>query len=178
LNKTQIAKKFSRILMNTFDKADIRGVLKGLTIFSTIIDSSKELRLLFASRIFTDDEKTQALKTMISYLKISHHTEKFLKLIIAQGHLRAIKEIIKASTDAYNERMKKIKAIVISPVKLEENHTAKLKSVLKTMTEKDVEIEGQVDPLLIGGFIVRVGSNVYDSSLRGQFRLLRTELTK
>jgi ATP synthase F1 delta subunit len=178
LNKNQSAKKFSRLLINTFDLKDIPGILDGIRGFSKLIDSSKELRLLFLSRIFTEHEKEQALKVLLSRLKVSQKTEKFLKLIIAQGYLNAIKEILKASVDAYNEKLKRIKAVVISPIALEENHIHKLKHALKSMTKREVDIDSQIDSSLLGGFVVKVGSTVYDSSLKGQFRLLREELTK
>ncbi len=178
MNKSQIAKKYSRALINTFNVADIGGILEGLQIFSKMIDANKKLKPLFTSRIFADDEKAQALKTLLSHFKISQHTEKFLKLIIMQGHLSALKEIIKASVNAYNERLKKAKALVISPVALEKTHVDRLKKVLKSMTQKEIDIESQIDPSLLGGFIVKVGSTVYDNSLRGQFALLKEELTK
>ena len=46
------------------------------------------------------------------------------------------------------------------------------------MTKRDVDIDSKIDPALLGGFIVKIGSTIYDSSLKGQLRLLRTELTK
>jgi F-type H+-transporting ATPase subunit delta len=161
-----------------FDIADIEGIIEGLQLFSKVVDSSRELRLLFTSNIFSDEEKSLALKTLLSYLGVSEQTEKFLKLIIMQNHVNAIKEIIKASTIVYNERLKKVRALVISPVTLEKNHIENLKSTLSTLTNRSVEIDSQIDPSLLGGFIVKVGSTVYDSSLKGQFRLLRAELVK
>jgi ATP synthase F1 delta subunit len=95
-----------------------------------------------------------------------------------QGHMPAIKEIIKASVNAYNEKLKKQTAVVISTVTLEERYISRLKSALKAMTQKDIEIESEIDPSLLGGFIVKVGSTVYDSSLKGQFRLLKADLLK
>ena len=178
MNKSRIAKKLSRSLINTYDISDVSGILKGLQIFSRVIDSSRELKLLFSSRIFTDNEKVQALKILISHLKVSRQTEKFLKLIILQGYLPALKEIIKASTDAYNEKLKKASALLISPVALEQSHIDRLKNALRDLTKRDVDIDSKIEPSLLGGFIVKVGSTVYDSSLKGQLRLLRTELTK
>jgi ATP synthase F1 delta subunit len=177
LNKTKIAKRYSRSLISTFNVADIKGVIEGLQTFSKVINVNRELKLLFVSRIFSDEEKERALKTLLSHLKISQQTEKFLKNIIIQGHVSAIKEIIKALIDAYNEKLKKMTALVISPVVMERAHVERLKSALKVLTERDIDIESQIDPSLLGGFIVKVGSTVYDNSLKGQLQLLRAELT-
>ncbi len=178
MNKNQIAKKYSRSLINTRETADIPGVLEALHIFSRLMDANKKLRILFASQLFTDDEKGKALESVISQLKITAQGKKFLRLIIMQGHMPAIKEIIKASVDAYNEKLKKQTAVVISTVTLEEGYISRLKNALKVMTQKDIEIESEIDPSLLGGFIVKVGSTVYDSSLKGQFRLLKADLLK
>jgi F0F1-type ATP synthase delta subunit len=53
-----------------------------------------------------------------------------------------------------------------------------LKNALKNITKMDVEVENQVDPSLLGGFVVKVGSTIYDNSLKGQLRLLKAELMK
>lgn len=178
MNKNQIAKKYSRALINTCETADIPGVLEALHIFPMLMAADKKLRILFTSQLFTDDEKGKALEPVISQLKITAQGKKFLRLIIMQGHMPAIKEIIKASVDAYNEKLKKQTAVVISTVTLEERYISRLKNALKAMTQKDIEIESEIDPSLLGGFIVKVGSTVYDSSLKGQFRLLKDELTR
>lgn len=178
MNKNQIAKKYSRALISTYDIAEVPGVIKGLHIFLKLTEINKEVKLLFASRIFSDDEKDKALKTILSHLKAPRQTEKFLRLIIMRRHLLAIKEIINASTAAYNERLKKMKAMVISSVTLEQSYIDRLRNILKTQTQCEIDIENQIDPSLLGGFIVKVGSTVYDSSLKGQFRLLKDELTR
>lgn len=178
MSKTQIARKYSRTLINTFDISALPAILEGLQAFSKLLDISKKLKIILGSRIFSEGEKDKALKTLLPHLKISQQTEKFLKIIIMQGHLFAIKEIIKASLAAYNERLKKATAFVISPVILERNHIDRLKNVLKLLTRREIDIESQVDPSLLGGFIVKVGSTIYDNSIKGQLRLLRTELTR
>jgi len=178
LNKPQIAKKYSKALISTYDTALIPGILEGLYTFQKLTGADKRLKLLFASRVFSDDEKNKALKILIQQIKATQETEKFLKLIILRGYLPAMKEIINASVSAYNEKLKKTTAVVISTVALEKNYTDRLKNALKNMTKREVDIDSQIDPSLLGGFIVKVGSTVYDSSLKGQFRLLRAELMR
>jgi F-type H+-transporting ATPase subunit delta len=165
-------------MINTCEVSEIPEVLEAFQIFSRLMDADKKLRLLFTSQLFTDDEKGKALVSVFSQLKISGQGEKFLKLIIMQGHLAAMKEIIKASISAYNDRLNKQTATVISTVALEKGYIERLKKTLEAMTQKDIEIENETDPSLLGGFIVKVGSTVYDSSLKGQFRLLKSELLK
>lgn len=178
MNKNQIAKKYSKALLGSVEISKIPVVIEELKAFSQLIDTNRKLKLLFAGQIFSEAEKERALGALLPGLKLSSHTEKFLKLIIVQGHLAAIKETIIASINAYNERQKKATAVVISSVPLDKNYTERLRIALKAMTQKEVDVESQVDPSLLGGFIVKVGSTIYDSSLKGQLRLLRAELMK
>jgi len=178
LNKNQIAKKFSKALLSSADISEIPTVVDEIKAFADLLEKNRKLKLLFAGQIFSEDEKEKAFTSLLPLMKMSAQTEKFLKLIIRHGHLSAIKEIIIASIDIYNEKEKKATAVVISPVTLDTSYTDRLKAALKELTKKDVDIESQVDPSLLGGFIVKVGSTIYDSSIRGQLRLLKAELMR
>jgi F-type H+-transporting ATPase subunit delta len=178
LNKHQIGKKYSKALISSVEMSKVPVVIEELKAFSQLVDTNRKLNLLFAGQIFSEDEKGKALGGLLPRLNLSSHTEKFLKLIIIQGHLAAIKEVIIASIHAYNERQKKASAVVISSVALDRNYTERLKIALKAMTQREIDVESRVDASLLGGFIVKVGSTIYDSSLKGQLRLLRAELMK
>ncbi len=178
MNKNQIAKRYSRILINTVDVSGIAGAIEGFKVFSGLVDANKKLKTLFVSRIFTEEEKDSALKELFLRLKITREAEKLLRLIIQQGHLSAIKEIVQASVAAYNEKLKKMTAVVVSPATLTAKHIERLKQSIKAFTHRDIEIESQIDPSLIGGFIVKAGSTIFDSSLKGQLRLLKAELMR
>ncbi|MBI5100106.1 MAG: ATP synthase F1 subunit delta [Nitrospirae bacterium] len=178
MNKNQIAKKYSKALMGSVEISKIPAVIEELKAFSHLIDANRKLKLLFAGQIFSEDEKDKALSAILPSFKFLSYTEKFLKLLVIQGHIAAIKEVIAAAINAYNERQKKATAVLISSVSLDKNYTERLKNVLKEMTQRKIEIESQVDKSLLGGFIVKVGSTIYDSSLKGQLRLLRAELMK
>lgn len=178
MNKTYVAKKFSKALINTVDISAVQRVIEELKAFSGLIDADRKFKILFVSQIFSQDEKKSALNQILSHMKASPQGAKFLTLIITQGVVAVIKEIISASLNIYEERMKKVTAEVASPVALDKNFSNRLKAALRTMTNKEVEIESRLDPSLIGGFIVKIGSTVYDSSLKGQLQLLKAELTR
>lgn len=178
MNKNQIAKKYSKALLSSAKISDVPTVVEEMKAFAELLETNRQLKLLFAGQIFSDDEKSKAFDALLPKLKLSSQTEKFLKLIILHGNLAAIKEIIIASINIYNEKEKKATAVVISPVTLDTGYTKRLKAALKDLTKKDVDIESQVDPSLLGGFIVKVGSTIYDSSIKGQLRLLKAELMR
>ncbi len=178
MNKNQIAKKYSRALINSVDISDIPKVIQEFKSFSQLIDKNRKLKLLFAGQIFSESDKEKAFNSITPVLKFNPGTEKFLKLMIIQGHLSAINEVIAASVDVYNTRQKKATAVVVSSVSLDKKNTERLKIVLKQMTDREITVENKIDETLLGGFIVRVGSTIFDSSVKGQLRLLRAELIR
>ncbi len=164
--------------MSSAKIAEVPTVVEELKAFAGLLETNRQLKLLFAGQIFSEGEKGKAFGAIQPLLKMSAQTEKFLKLIIMHGHLSAIKEIIVSSISVYNDSQKKATAVVISPVALDKSYTERLKSALKELTKRDVDIESEVDPSLLGGFIVKVGSTIYDSSIKGQLRMLKTELMR
>ncbi len=178
MNKNQVAKKYSRALVNSVEISDIPKVIQEFKSFSQLIDKNRHLKLLFAGQIFSESDKEKAFKAIAPALKFDPGTEKFLKLMIIQGHLSAIHEVITASIDVYNVRQKKATAVVVSSVSLDKKNTDRLKIALKQMTDREITVENKIDESLLGGFIVRVGSTIFDSSVKGQLRLLRAELMR
>ena len=66
----------------------------------------------------------------------------------------------------------------MSPIEISRERESGLKASLKKMTDRDVDVEYVIDPFLLGGILVKVGSTMYDTSIRGQLRLLKDELIK
>ena len=177
MNKTQIAKKFSKALINTVETSAVPKTIDELMLFLKLLDSDRNIRIFFVSHMFSDDEKLKALKDVLSHVNASAETVKFLNLAVTEGVLSALKEIIKAAIALYEEKISKVTAQVTAPVALDDSHIYRLKSALASLTNRDVDIESDIDPSIIGGFIVKVGSTIYDSSIKGQLQLLKAELT-
>jgi F0F1-type ATP synthase delta subunit len=67
---------------------------------------------------------------------------------------------------------------MMTPVEVGKEYEERLKSSLKKLIDRDVDLEYVLDPSLLGGVLVKVGSTMYDSSIKGQLRLLKDELIK
>jgi F-type H+-transporting ATPase subunit delta len=66
----------------------------------------------------------------------------------------------------------------MTPIEISKVHENTLKSSLKKITDRDVDIEYVMDQSLLGGILIKIGSTMYDTSIKGQLRLLRDELIK
>ena len=178
MNKNQIAKKYSRAIINSVEVTQLPAMIEELKAFAGLINKNRKLKLLFAGQIFSETEKGKAFDELAPALKLNANTSKYLKIIIIQGHLSAIKEVITATINAYNDKQKKATAVVISSVALDSANTKRLTAALEKMTDREVTIENETDASLLGGFIVKVGSTIFDSSVKGQLRLLKAELMR
>ena len=178
MNKNQIAKKYGRAMINSVAVTELPAMIEDLKAFRDLIDRNRQLKLLFAGKIFSEGEKGKAFDALVPALKFNANTVRFLKIIIIQGHLSAIKEVVNATIDAYNDKQKKATAVVVSSVALDSTNTERLKKALKKMTGREITIENETDESLLGGFIVKVGSTIFDSSVKGQLRLLKAELMR
>lgn len=178
MNKNKIAKKYSRAIINSVDVDKLPVMIEELKAFAGLIEENRQLKLLFAGQIFSEAEKGKAFDALAPAIKLNANTTKYLKIIIVQGHLSAIKEIITTTIDAYNDKQKKATAVVVSSVALDSTNAERLKEALKKMTDREITIESETDASLLGGFIVKVGSTIFDSSVKGQLRLLKAELLR
>ncbi len=143
-----------------------------------LMAKSKEFRSLLVNPQFTAEEVAGVIKALAVKLNLSEGTVKFIQYLAGVGAIIGLAEILTIATNLYLERQKKAKAVVMSPIEISKERESALKASLKKMTDRDVEMEYVIDPSLLGGIRVKIGSIMYDTSVRGQLRLLKDELIK
>jgi F-type H+-transporting ATPase subunit delta len=178
LKPVKEAKRYAKTLINIVGMDDMPAALTELATVAAIMAQSKEFRNLLENPGFSGQEKEKALTEVAARLKLSSAVVKFCNHLAAIRVIAALPEIIKAATALYLERKKRAKAVVMTPVDVAADQQARLKAALKQLTDRDVDIDFVHDPTLLGGVLVKVGSTMYDSSIRGQLRLLKDELIK
>jgi F-type H+-transporting ATPase subunit delta len=172
------AKKFAKMFINVIGMDDAPAALAELGAVEALMSKSREFRSLLVSPVFTEEERQRALGEVAEKLKLSEKVVKFLSHITSTGVAAALSEILKSATAIYLEKKKRAKAVVMSPVAVGKDYEDRLKAALKKLIDRDVDVEYVLEPSLLGGVLVKVGSTMYDSSIRGQLRLLKDELIK
>jgi F-type H+-transporting ATPase subunit delta len=178
LKPVKEAKKFAKMFINVIGMDGAPAALAELAVVDDLMSKSREFRSLLVSPAFTDEERQRALLKVASKMNLSEKVVKFLSHITSVGVAAALPEIVRAATAIYLEKKRRAKAVVMSPVEVSKDYEARLKAALKKLIERDVDVEYVLDPSLLGGVLVKVGSTMYDSSIRGQLRLLKDELIK
>jgi F-type H+-transporting ATPase subunit delta len=149
-----------------------------LTAIEHLMNRSGEVRSLLLNPGFSQAEKEGAIRKIAEQAKLSENVVKFVIYLTANRVIAALSVIVKTATAIYLEKKKQAKATVFTPVEVSKAHEDRLKVSLKKLLDRDVNVEYVIDPSLLGGILVKVGSTMYDSSVKGQLRLLKDELIK
>ena len=141
-------------------------VEKDLALFRDMLDFSADLRRLVESPAFSAEEQSRALASVLAKAKISGVCADFLGLIAANRRLYAVRDIIRAFQALAAQYRGEVTAQVTTATAMNETQTKRLATALKASLGRDVQIETEVDPALLGGLVVKVGSRMVDNSLK------------
>ncbi|MGH1420113.1 MAG: F0F1 ATP synthase subunit delta [Hyphomicrobiaceae bacterium] len=163
-----------------FDLADEEGqvekVEKDINAFQSLLDMSEDLRTMVASPVVPSEEQSAAVAGILEKAGIGGLTANFFKLIAKNRRLFAIPDMITSFRAIAAEARGEVTAEVTSAAPLTDQQTATLKATLKDSVGKDVQLDTTVDPSILGGLIVKVGSRMVDSSLRSKLSAMKVGL--
>jgi F-type H+-transporting ATPase subunit delta len=151
----------------------IDAVTADLAKFDAMVADSADLQRLVRSPVFGADEQGRAIASILDKAGIGGLAAKFLKLVTSNRRLFAVREITRGYKALVARHKGEVTAQVTVADKLNDARLNEIKSALKTVTGKDVQVDVQVDPAIIGGLIVKVGSRMVDSSLRTKLNAIK-----
>lgn len=169
-----MAGRYATALFELALEADaLDAVEKDLTAFRDMLQASPDLQRLVRSPIFSAEEQIRALSAVLKKAGIGGLTANFLCLVARNRRLFAATDMIKAFRTLAARHRGEVTAEVATAAKLSASQLNALKSALKASLGQDVQVETRVDPGLLGGLIVKVGSRMVDSSLRTKLNNLK-----
>jgi F-type H+-transporting ATPase subunit delta len=174
---TGVAERYASALFELAkDQGQQAAVENDLTGFQKLLDESEDLRHLVTSPVFTAEQQSKAIAFIAAKSGINGLTSNFLKVLAANRRLFATADIVKAYRVIAARARGEIAAEVSSAQPLTETQMQALKEQLRGTVGKDVIITAKVDPSLLGGLIVKVGSKMIDSSLRTKLDTLKVAM--
>lgn len=176
---TDVGARYAQAL---FDLAKAKNALAAIELdikaFKVMRAESADLRRLLGSPAYSADDKAKALMALADAAKFDPTTKKFLGLMASKRRASFIASAITAFEALSAAERGVIAAEVTTAVKLTAEQESGLKAALRQALGKDPEIETRVDPSILGGLKVRVGSRLYDASLRSKLDSLRFALKR
>ena len=141
----------------------VSGDLAGLR---RAIETSPDLARLVRSPVFSAEDHAKALKAILEKMGAHPLTTKFVLLLAQKRRLFVLNQIIAAYERLVAKSRGETEAEVTAARPLSDAETAELKSTLKAALGKEPRLHSRIDPTLLGGLIIKVGSRMIDSSLR------------
>jgi F-type H+-transporting ATPase subunit delta len=144
--------------------------------FQAMVAESEDLKRFVESPVFSSEEQLRAISAILEKAGISGLAANFLKVAAANRRLFAVPGMIKSYFQIVARNRGEISAEVTTAHALTTEQENELKATLKGVTGKDVAINVTVDPTILGGLIVKVGSRQIDTSLRTKLSTLKLAL--
>lgn len=171
---TGVAGRYATALFELAAEEDsLAEVEQQLTELGEILDASDDLRRLVQSPTFSMDQQAKAVRAIADAAGTSGLTRNFLELLVEKRRLSAISGIIGAFRTLAARHRGEVEADVVSAVPLGDAQKDALKQALRDFAGQDVSMNVRVDPSILGGLIVTVGSRMIDNSVRSKLNRLR-----
>ena len=155
------------------DQKSVDSIKADLDRFEAMLADSADLRRLVRSPVFAAEAQSRALSAVLDQAGISGIPANFLKVLTANRRLFAVGEVIRAFRALVARFKGEATADVTVAETLNDKNLDALKTALKTVTGKDVALNVKVDPSIIGGLVVKLGSRMVDSSLRTKLNSIK-----
>ena len=158
------------------DEKSIDAVRADLDRFDGLLNDSADLRRLVRSPVFSAEAQSRALNAVLDKAGISGISANFLKVLTANRRLFAVADVIRAFRALVARFKGEASADVTVAETLSDKNLDALKAALQTVTGKDVTLNVKVDPSIIGGLVVKLGSRMVDSSLRTKLNSIKNAM--
>ena len=151
----------------------IDAVKADLDRFDAMVAASADLTRLVRSPAFSAEEQLQALTSILEKAGIGGLAAQFLKMVTANRRLFAVRDMIRGYRELVADFKGEATAEVTVAEELKGDHLDALRSALKAVSGKNVDLNIKVDPSIIGGLVVKLGSRMVDSSLRTKLNAIK-----
>ncbi len=160
-----------------WDQRATDKVAADLAAFGSIVAQNADLQRLVRSPVFTADQQVGALDGILSKMEISGLAANFIKLTAVKRRLFAVESMIADFRKLYDSARGVTRARVTVAQPLSAEHLETLKTALAEISGgKSVDVDVKIDPAIIGGLVVQLGSSMVDGSLRTKLNAIRTKM--
>ena len=172
---SRYARAFADVVIET--KLDPRKVEDELRSFVRIVESVPDLRTVWENPSVEARQKRAVLDQIIAHIGGSRTLRNFIAVLIDHRRIAALPEIARQFEIDLNERLGLADAEVTSARELNDSEKRSLEARVGEVIGKKVRARYKTDARVLGGAVVKVGSTIYDGSIRGQLERLKQELS-
>jgi F-type H+-transporting ATPase subunit delta len=174
-----LARRYARALLAIGEEeGQTRRILVETETFDRLVTDTPSLREMLEAAQINRRDKKAALEAVLAPVGVLPSTRNFLSLLVDKGRMNILSPIV-SELRRMIEQVEGIERVeVVVPMPLSAAQRDRLRSVLEDRTGRKVVLEEKVEPGVLGGMVVKVGSTVYDGSAHTQIRQIRQNLEK
>ena len=173
----EIAQVYARSLFEVAKENDeLDEVHEQLGEFADALDGNRELQVYFFSPYFSSQEKKDGVDKVVD--GGNEHFVNFLKLIAERHRMPALFRMRREFDALWREENKLLEVRITSAIDLDDELVENIGKRIEEQTGKQIDLDANVDPDVIGGLVLRVGNMVMDASVRGRLERLRKEVAR
>jgi F-type H+-transporting ATPase subunit delta len=158
------------------DEQQIDAMSRSLDSLEVAQTNSPDFAALVSSPLVSRGDAAKAVAALVPTLGLDPITAKFLGVLADNGRLSELRNVIRLTRQLALGHRGETTANVTSAHPLNDRQIAELKAKLRTRVGRDVTIDASVDPSLLGGIVVRLGSQMIDASIRTKLNTLATAM--
>lgn len=172
-----VARRYASALADVVtDGGEAKEVQRELQQWNDLLRAHANLQEVFRNPTIALDQKRSVLSKLIERAQPRATTANFLKVLLQNQRLTELSEINRKFAEILDERAGMVAATVTTARPVPENVQQSLQQKLTAVTQKKVRLDFEQDPELIGGLVTRIGSTVYDGSVRSQLQQLKERM--
>lgn len=170
-----MAGRYARALFElALDAKSVDAVKTDLDTFGALMTESSDLRRLVRSPVFGAEEQSKALGAVLAKAGIGGLAANFLMLVAKNRRLFSVGDMLRDFRKLVAKWKGEVTADVTVAEPLSDTRLEELKNTLKSITgEKSIDLNVKIDPAIIGGLTVKLGSRMVDSSLRTKLNAIK-----
>ena len=172
-----VASRYARALADVLGSAEgYRSALKELGDFAKVWQESRDLQEVLLTPAVPAEQKRALLDALLERLGTSVTTSNFLRILLANYRIALLEQILEAFKKVVDERLGIVEVDVFYAQELSRGEQEEMRAKFAELTGSRVEVKFRQEAELLGGVQARIGSTVYDGSVRGYLERLREQL--
>lgn len=171
---SRYARAFAEVVFEK--KMDALKAAEALRGMVALVESNPELKTIWENPSVPAEQKRAVLDAITRKIDSPAPLRNFIAVIIDHERVAQLGEIAQQFEAEINQRLNRAEAEITSARELIPEERREMEGKIASVTGKSVKAKYEIDPKLLGGAIIRVGSTVYDGSVRGQLQKLKEEL--
>lgn len=177
MSEFRVATRYAKsLLVLAQEKGVLEQVHSDMQLFDKVGKENKGFVLMLKNPIINHDKKLSILKALFKG-RVNDLTFAIFEIIVKKHREGILHSVAKEFHNLYNEIKGINKADITTVIPLTEQLRAQFKEIIKTKFGKEAELNEKVDPSLIGGYILQVGDNQIDESIKGKLQALKREFS-